>query len=554
MMFHRPNRFVRQRRRTTEVFLLCAVLCPLTIAFAGKVKEVVVRYDDGTEEVLAAAGGVPNPNPDSGPGPGPAPGPGGEVSAVALLDPADGTTVCAPAYLLLRARVEGTPSKVEFYAGDKLIGTSVARPHLIAWRDVRPGKYALTVRATDAAGGRIASPAVAVTVTPPVPGKTLVATKSGDVGALAQQLTPGDTLLIKPGTYTESVRLVRSGTPERPITVRAEQPGTVVLQAFAAPGPLFVADGAEHVVVSGITFRGGGANNQNNHEAAVRAGTGWRVEDCTVERGHGVGLASAKGRNVVYLRVLAQDNARAGIGGSNLKASMMLDCVSRRNNEKGDSNGGGGKFTRADGLLIENHQSYENTSVGVWLDYSNIDVAVRNCEVHHNKDRYRADGGLKSGAAGIFFEISGLVEKSGKQGALLAEGNYVHDNDREGILAWGSRNVTVRDNTMVNDTIELKDGRDKPFETRDVAVVGNRLKDTSIVADGDTARGHRGENIVIDANTYDSPARGVLIRWGPTGFDSLDEARQKAGFEQNGRLGTVTPPESKTTATPQPAD
>jgi hypothetical protein len=43
-------------------------------------------------------------------------------------------------------------------------------------------------------------------------------------------LQPGDTLTVLPGTYFESVSIKVSGTPEAPITIRAQRPGTVLLR------------------------------------------------------------------------------------------------------------------------------------------------------------------------------------------------------------------------------------------------------------------------------------------------------------------------------------
>ena len=505
------------------------MLATLSVALAAKVREVVARDETAGRSSDRAGAAALN-------------APASELS-VTLLEPAAGAVTTAPGYLLLRADARpaagGAVTKVEFFDGDRAIGTCVAPPYLFAWRDVPAGDHTLKVRATDDKGNSVTMSGTTVSVKPPPVGKTMVAAASGDVGRLMSELTPGDTLVIKPGTYTENLRVPRSGTPDRPITIRAERPGTVVIQAAAPTLALLNGDDTSHVIVSGITFRGGGASNQNNHQAAVRAGAHWRVEDCTVEKANGAGITMMEARGTVFLRVTAQDNGRAGIGGSKVKGSMVLDCVSRRNNPDGDGNGGGGKFTRVDGMLVEGHQSYENTGPGIWFDYNNINVVVRRCHVHHNRDSWNGPK-LEVGSAAIFFEISGMVEKSRKHGHLLAEQNYVHDNGREGIFVYASRNVTVRDNTLVNDPVVLNDDRPKPWALHDVTITGNRFKDAGIEADKDTAKGSESENIRIDGNTYDGPK--TLIEWGSRKCRTLDAARA-LGFEQAGKLGNVDPPD-----------
>ena len=50
------------------------------------------------------------------------------------------------------------------------------------------------------------------------------------VGKGVSLLKPGDTLTILPGHYVEAVAARITGTPEEPITIRAQRPGTVLLR------------------------------------------------------------------------------------------------------------------------------------------------------------------------------------------------------------------------------------------------------------------------------------------------------------------------------------
>ncbi|MFN9939001.1 MAG: chondroitinase-B domain-containing protein, partial [bacterium] len=45
----------------------------------------------------------------------------------------------------------------------------------------------------------------------------------------ANMATPGEDVVILPGIYREDLRVRRGGRPNRPITFRAQQPGTVTI-------------------------------------------------------------------------------------------------------------------------------------------------------------------------------------------------------------------------------------------------------------------------------------------------------------------------------------
>jgi parallel beta-helix repeat protein len=173
------------------------------------------------------------------------PPPGDAPPTATLVSPSSSATVAAPGYFVVRADAsdsDGTISKVEFYQGSTLIGVVTAAPYSVSWTDVTPGTYALTAKSYDNQGASTTSKPVTITVVTPSLGTTYVVDPSGNdsnpgtaaspvktISRAAQLAMPGDTVLIKPGTYHESVNLSRSGTADRPITFRAETPGTVVI-------------------------------------------------------------------------------------------------------------------------------------------------------------------------------------------------------------------------------------------------------------------------------------------------------------------------------------
>jgi hypothetical protein len=86
---------------------------------------------------------------------------------VSLTAPASGTTYVAPATVYLTASAndsDGTVSKVDFYAGATLVGSTTKAPYAGTWSNVAAGSYSMTVVATDNSGAATRSAAVSITV------------------------------------------------------------------------------------------------------------------------------------------------------------------------------------------------------------------------------------------------------------------------------------------------------------------------------------------------------------------------------------------------------
>ena len=87
--------------------------------------------------------------------------------SVQLTAPTMGTTSTAPANFALAATAsdtDGSVSKVDFYAGTTLIGSSTTSPYTSTWNAVPAGTYSLTAKATDNSGAVVTSAPVSVTV------------------------------------------------------------------------------------------------------------------------------------------------------------------------------------------------------------------------------------------------------------------------------------------------------------------------------------------------------------------------------------------------------
>jgi hypothetical protein len=100
---------------------------------------------------LAARSDLPDPRPEPPPkiAQGDLPGTPEKPKSLnpTINSPADGAAFDAPAAIVISVDVPGEAVKVEFYEGLSKIGEAVQRPYSLAWKEVPPGDYRLTVQA-----------------------------------------------------------------------------------------------------------------------------------------------------------------------------------------------------------------------------------------------------------------------------------------------------------------------------------------------------------------------------------------------------------------------
>jgi aryl-phospho-beta-D-glucosidase BglC (GH1 family) len=87
--------------------------------------------------------------------------------AVSITSPGNNATFTAPASITINATAsdaDGTVSKVDFYNGSTLLGSSTSSPYSFVWSNVASGTYTLTAKATDNAGAVTTSSAITVVV------------------------------------------------------------------------------------------------------------------------------------------------------------------------------------------------------------------------------------------------------------------------------------------------------------------------------------------------------------------------------------------------------
>ena len=88
------------------------------------------------------------------------PPPANQAPTVSLTSPANNATFTASTSITITASAadsDGTISKVEFFNGATLLGTSTTSPYNFAWSSVAAGSYSLTAKATDNSGASTTS-------------------------------------------------------------------------------------------------------------------------------------------------------------------------------------------------------------------------------------------------------------------------------------------------------------------------------------------------------------------------------------------------------------
>jgi hypothetical protein len=87
--------------------------------------------------------------------------------AVTLTSPTQNASFTAPASIMMSASasdMDGTISKVEFFAGSTLVGSDTSSPYSVTWSDAPAGSYTLSAKAWDNSGASMISAGVNISI------------------------------------------------------------------------------------------------------------------------------------------------------------------------------------------------------------------------------------------------------------------------------------------------------------------------------------------------------------------------------------------------------
>jgi Ca2+-binding RTX toxin-like protein len=325
--------------------------------------------------------------------------------------------------------------------------------------------------------------------------------------AMKAGLEPGDEVVVRSGTYRESVVINKDGAANNYITIRSEVPGGAKIDP---PGnKVGVNIGANYVKVEGFEVTGsktGGITAMNVHHVEIL--------DNIVHHNQNEGIFAGKSDylliegNEVYANA-----AKGGASGIHLKAAY---------NVTGNTSDNGFR------IIIRDNVSYNNvTKFGMKTDGNGIIL-----------DDFQNT------------QISSLPPYRFK---TLIEGNIVYGNFGRGIQAAWSDHVTIRDNIAMHNNSDLRSGlwrgelsnmgSNDNHWSNNIAISNPRADNPAIVNvsfQGDpsnrnvswnsntTFNGTRGDDSVYANASNSEPTTGNGNRLGVDPGLSLAELRQMA--------------------------
>lgn len=226
----------------------------------------------------------------------------------------------------------------------------------------------------------------------------------------------GATFWFEPGAHTLGNDLYYQ-INAAPGATYVGAPGAVIdgqnLNLYAFSGT------AENVTIKYLTIKNFGRGNDNNNEGVVNhnSGKNWNIHHNTIINNDGAGVFVGTDNTVSYNCL--KDNGQYGFSMFNppIEGDSAIKNITLDHNEIAGNNTddwerqidgcgctGGGKFWDVQGAKVTNNWVHGNKSTGLWADTNNID--------------------------------------------FLFEGNYIEDNNGEGIWYEISYNATIRNNVM----------------------------------------------------------------------------------------------------------
>jgi len=311
--------------------------------------------------------------------------------------------------------------------------------------------------------------------------KTAFATVGKGVAALK----PGDTLAVLPGTYFESVTASISGTPEAPITIRAQRPGTVLLRGDVDAPSFRPADGTRRTYVAefkqrieGVAERGtcrlyeplssiGDVDQMNasyyQDDASGRvyvhtsdsAPPDSRALAISVTNGFGILLIAPKGARTVHDVV---------VDGLSFTGYQSRDFPP----EPGSRNRWGLAVVNGERVTVRRCRSFLNSG-GFFLLTPNH-CLVEDCQALGNVSRFQVVGNniLGWGVSETTFRRN-IVESFWSQGSSTGDITFYGGSSNQDLSPHG----IMEDNIAINAGIMIKGSSDNKSDQHRNAAVGN---------------------------------------------------------------------------------
>jgi parallel beta-helix repeat protein len=306
----------------------------------------------------------------------------------------------------------------------------------------------------------------------------------------------GQTVLVSPGTYQETVTVSRSGAPGAPIKFVAARPEAVSVTGFPGGGAVgFRVVGSTYVTIQGFRVRGTGADGiviRNSFAVVVRGNHVSRAGEPVAGRlATGIRLEGASGSVVAGNTV--DHNTNYGI---------YLTSGSTRNRIVGNR-------------VFENARAIQRGAAGIQLLSSPANTVTGNIS-HDNED-------------------SGIGLLTGSNDTLICD-NVVYGNGDHGIDSYGATGQRIIANTVyknsaaginvesgstgatIANNISVENGINSPRTHGDIRVESGSTSGTS-----------------MDYDLVYRSARDTILVWNSVSYMSVASFTSATGQETHGR-------------------
>jgi len=309
------------------------------------------------------------------------------------------------------------------------------------------------------------------------------------IARAAAAATAGQTVLVRPGSYPESVTVGHSGTAAAPIVLRS---------------------------LGGVTVRGG------SHGFTVSSRSWVTVQGFTVTGTAGAGIyvkgsshVAIVGNHVTRSGRPSSGDTAQGIRLESTSDSRVAGNTTDHNSEAGILLAGGSTRNQVAGNeSFANARGYTRAAPG-------IDVRAPGNSVTGNRSHDNEDTGIQS--------------YTGASDTLIA-GNVAYANGDHGIDNLNAPGQRITGNTVYGNVtagINVEGSSPGAVVERNVSVdngIGSPRTKGNIRVDSTSVRGAR-----VDYNTVWLSRPGVMYTWGKTGYRSLAAFRAATGQEAHGR-------------------
>lgn len=358
-----------------------------------------------------------------------------------------------------------------------------------------------------------------------VRGRTLVvgSAESGaypTIGDAVEEARDGDRILVRPGTYDESITVNHS------IDIVGDGHRDAIVVQFDG-APCFVLAGASGRIAN-LTVRGGGDTDDHMAVGAVVvAGGSPVIEGLLLDQSFGIDVGAASSptvrrcvlRNGLFMAISLHDGAAGTIedneifGGNDVTDfGIWVDGagtapVVRRNNIHDGLSTGIWIQNGAAGT-IEDNEIHRNAGIGIMMAEAGTSLVIRRNRIHHGQDAGifvwgKAVGTIEDNEIFGNSDAGIRVEKAGT--APVIRRNHIHDGLSSGILIQSGAAGTIEENEIFGNAAA-------GFEVCGVGTAptirGNRVRECQDV--GLSVHGGAGGTIEMN-EIFNNAAHGVFV-------------------------------------------